>query len=72
MEKESLFQLVHSMIISSTKNPKYAALSTVKIANLLECPIEEVENGINEFVQTGKLQKSKLEEPPNCDIYMLP
>jgi hypothetical protein len=72
MNKESMLQLVQSMIVSSTKSPKYAVLSTAKIANLLDCPIEEVEKNISEFVQTGKLQKSKLEEPPNYDIYMLP
>ncbi|MDP4162631.1 MAG: hypothetical protein Q8898_05950 [Bacillota bacterium] len=72
MNKESMLQLIHSMITSSTKNPKYAVLSTAKIANILDCPIGEVESGITEFVQTGKLQKSTLQDSPNYDIYLLP
>ncbi|MFE0506588.1 hypothetical protein ACWF7H_24580 [Peribacillus butanolivorans] len=43
MEKDTLFHRVHTMIISSTKKPKYISISTVKIADLFHVNTEEVE-----------------------------
>ncbi|MEK4536528.1 MULTISPECIES: hypothetical protein [Peribacillus] len=43
MEKDTLFHRVQTMIISSTKKPKYISISTVKIADLFHVNTEEVE-----------------------------
>ncbi|PLT28825.1 hypothetical protein [Peribacillus deserti] len=72
MEKEILFQLIESMIISSSKKPKYMSISTVKVADLLERSLSEIEKGLGELVQEGRLRTSKLEKPPYNTIYMLP
>lgn len=72
MEKEKLFQRIHSMIISSTKKPKYTAISTVKIADLFGVKPDVVEKTIQELVNEGRLHKSKLTEPPNYEIFLLP
>ncbi|PJN90347.1 PCI domain-containing protein [Bacillus sp. mrc49] len=72
MEKEVLFQRVHHMIISSAKKPKYTALSTVKIADLFGVKPDVIENMLQELINEGRLQKSKLNDPPNYEIYSLP
>jgi hypothetical protein len=72
MEKERLFKRIESMIISSSKKPKYTSLSTIKVADILGLTPKEVEDGVQEFVQEGRLQQSKLEEPPHSIIYVLP
>ncbi|MBO0997444.1 hypothetical protein IOC57_06720 [Bacillus sp. SD075] len=72
MEKEMLLQLVQSMIMSSSKKPKYMSISTVKVADLLETSISHIEKGLQELVQEGRLRQSKLEQPPHTTIYMLP
>lgn len=72
MEKEKLYQYFHSMITSSTKNPKYMSISTVKVADLLGIPAAEVEQSLNDFVSEGRLQISKLDKPPFHEIYLLP
>lgn len=72
MEKETLFQRVQTMIISSTKKPKYISISTVKIADLFQVNKEEVERNIQELVSEGRLQKKTLTEPPYSEIYLLP
>lgn len=72
LDKERLFERVHSMIISSTKDPKYISLSSVKVADLLGVHPNEVEEGLQDLVNEGRLQKSKMTEPPNFDIYLLP
>jgi hypothetical protein len=71
LEKENLYQYVHTMITSSTHRPKYMSISTVKVADLLGIPVSEVENGLHELVMEGRLQTSKLDKPPNCEIYLL-
>lgn len=72
MEKEKLYQYFHSLITSSTKNPKYMSISTVKVANLLNISLSEVEQTLKELVADGKLRASKLETPPFHEIYFLP
>ena len=72
MDKELLFQRVHNMIISSTKKPKYTALSTVKIGDLFGVKPEDVEKTLEELIKEGRLNKLKLTEPPNYEIYRLP
>ncbi|MBM7692089.1 hypothetical protein JOC77_001516 [Peribacillus deserti] len=72
MEKEILLQLIQSMIMSSSKKPKYMSISTVKVADLLERSITEIEQGLGELVQEGRLRTSTLEQPPHNTIYMLP
>ncbi|HEK9100702.1 hypothetical protein KFD70_08415 [Bacillus pfraonensis] len=72
MEKEKLYQRVSAMIISSSKKPKYTALSTVKIADLFHVKPEDVEKTLQELVNEGRLNKSKLTDPPNYEIYLLP
>ncbi|GGE50548.1 hypothetical protein GCM10011391_31660 [Pullulanibacillus camelliae] len=72
MNKEVLYERIHTMIQSSTKRPKYMALSTVKLADLLGEDVHEVENTIQEFVKEGRLQKSELTEAPHSVVYSLP
>ena len=72
MEKERLFQRVQSMIMSSSKNPKYMSVSTVKIADIFGVKPAEIEQGLQELVDEGRLQRSKLTEPPHNEIYLLP
>lgn len=60
------------MIISSAKKPKYTALSTVKIADLFGVKPEDVEKMLQELINEGRLNKSKLTDPPNYEIYLLP
>ena len=72
MEKEKLFQRVQSMIISSAKEPKYMSISTVKVADLFGVSPSAIEQGLQELVNEGRLQKSQLTEPPHNDIYLLP
>lgn len=72
MEKEILYQRVHNMIISSAKSPKYTALSTVKIADLFGVKPEDVEKTLQELINEGRLNKSKLTDSPNYEIYLLP
>ncbi|MED1203483.1 hypothetical protein [Heyndrickxia acidicola] len=72
MDKEKLYKQVHGMIISSTKEPKYSAISTVKVADLLNEEIDVVEHTLQELVEEGRLKKSRLNDPPNYEIYLLP
>ncbi|GGH86335.1 DNA-binding GntR family transcriptional regulator [Pullulanibacillus pueri] len=72
MDKETLFERIETMIHSSTKRPKHTALSTVKIADLFGVTPKEVEETLHELVSEGRLQKSKLTEPPHSEIYLLP
>jgi DNA-binding transcriptional MocR family regulator len=72
MEKDQLYQRIKAMITSSTKKPKYVSLSTVKLADILNTNISNVEQNLQELVKEGQLLKSKLTEPPNHDIYLLP
>jgi DNA-binding transcriptional MocR family regulator len=71
LEKEKLFQRIQSMIMSSTKKPKYMSISTVKVADILGVKTFEIEQGLKELVSEGKLKKSKIEEPPHQEIYLL-
>ena len=48
------------------------SISPVKVADLFGISTVEVEHALQEFVEEGRLKTSKLEEPPNCDIYLLP
>ncbi|MFJ7754391.1 PCI domain-containing protein [Peribacillus muralis] len=72
MEKELLYQRVHSMIISSAKKPKYSALSTVKIADLFGVKPDIIEDMLQELINEGRLRKAKLTEAPNYEVYSLP
>jgi len=72
MEKEELYQHVYSMIMSSSKKPKYMTISTVKVANLYDTKHEEVEKGLQQLVAEGRLEKSSMDKPPHHDIYLLP
>ncbi|MEQ2529455.1 hypothetical protein EKG37_07630 [Robertmurraya yapensis] len=72
MDKEQLFQRVESMIISSTKTPKYVSFSTVKMADLFGVDYTEIERGISELLEEGRLQKSHIPELPAYEVYMLP
>lgn len=72
MEKERLFQRIQSMIMSSTKKPKYMSISTVKVADIFGVKPFEIEQRLKELVSEGRLKKSKIEEPPHQDIYLLP
>ncbi|TKC18958.1 hypothetical protein [Robertmurraya kyonggiensis] len=72
MDKEQLFQRVESMIISSTKTPKYVSFSTIKMADLFGVDYTEIERGISELLEEGRLQKSHIPELPAYEVYMLP
>jgi DNA-binding GntR family transcriptional regulator len=72
MEKEKLFRLVQSMIISSSKQPKYMSISTVKIADMFGVKPSEIEQGLQELVDEGRLRKSQITESPNYEVYLLP
>ncbi|MFY4777397.1 hypothetical protein [Metabacillus sp. RGM 3146] len=72
MEKEKLFQRIQTMIISSSKKPKQMAVSTVKVADIFGVTPSEIEQGLQELVDEGRLRKRKMTEPPNSDIYLLP
>lgn len=72
MDKEVLYERVQNMIVSSTKKPKYTALSTVKIADIFGVQSEDVEKTLEELIKEGRLNKSTLPESPNYEIYQLP
>ncbi|MDP1471812.1 hypothetical protein Q8G32_28650 [Priestia megaterium] len=72
MDKETLYKRVHAMIISSTKEPKYMALSTVKIADLFRVKPEEIEKTLLELVNEGRFKKENLTDRPNYEVYLLP
>ncbi len=72
MEREKLYTYIHGMITSSTKSPKSMTISTVKVANLLDLPVSEVEQALKDFIANGKLRSAKLEKPPYHEIYLLP
>jgi DNA-binding GntR family transcriptional regulator len=72
VEKEILYERIQSMIISSTKKPKYTAISSVKIADLFGVKPNDVEKTLQELVNEGRLVKSKQTEPPNYEIYLFP
>lgn len=72
MVKEELYQRIQSAIISSTKEPKYVTLSSVKLADILETTSAEIERFVEELIQEGRLKKETLPDPPQFDMYMLP
>ncbi|WP_442599784.1 hypothetical protein [Neobacillus sp. D3-1R] len=72
MDKERLYERVHSMITSSTKDPKYISISTVKVADLFGVKHNEVEQGLQDLVNEGRLKKLKMTDPPHFDMYLLP
>ncbi|WP_409294205.1 hypothetical protein V1498_13315 [Peribacillus sp. SCS-26] len=72
MDKEKLYQRMESMIMSSSKKPKYMSISTVKIADILEMTVRDIDQGIKELVEEGRLKQSRLEKPPHNTIYLLP
>ncbi|PLR79279.1 hypothetical protein CU633_00665 [Bacillus sp. V3-13] len=72
MEKEKLFQRVETMIHSSSKKPKYMSLSTVKMADIFGVNPSDIEQGLVDLVNEGRLRKTKLPDPPYNDIYFLP
>ncbi|PLT32579.1 hypothetical protein [Bacillus sp. V5-8f] len=72
MDTEKLYQRVHSMIMSSSKAPKYMSISPVKVADIFGVKPGEVEKGLQELVDSGRLTKSKLDYPPHNVIYQIP
>ncbi|PLS18249.1 hypothetical protein CVD28_08150 [Bacillus sp. M6-12] len=72
MDKDKLLQRAQSMIMSSSKNPKQMIISTVKMADILKVDSSEVDRGLRELVEEGRLQKERMTEPPHHDIYFLP
>jgi hypothetical protein len=72
MDNENTLTYFQTMINSSTRNPKYMIISTVKAAGILGIQPSDVEKQLLGFVNEGKLLKSKLQVPPHEDIYMLP
>lgn len=71
MEKEKLYNRIKAMIMSSTKKPKYMSISTVKVADIFGVKPIEIEQGLNELVSEGRLKKTKMEEQPYREIYLL-
>lgn len=72
LNEETLLQRAQGMIMSSTKEPKRMILSTVKIADLFGVQPAEVEKGLQELVEKGRLKQEKLTEPPYHNAYFLP
>jgi DNA-binding GntR family transcriptional regulator len=72
LDIEKLFERIHTMIMSSSKAPKYMAMSTVKIADIFGVAPMEIEKGLQQLVEAGRLSKMKMEEPPHNEIYQLP
>lgn len=71
LEKEKLYHYIHSVISSSTKNPKAMSISSVKVAVLLDIPVSAIEQALQEFVSEGRLKTAKLDAPPHHDVYFL-
>lgn len=72
LDKEVLFQRIERMIMSSSKAPKYMSISTVKVADIFGVTPREIETGLQELVENGRLVKKRMEEPPKNEIYQLP
>jgi hypothetical protein len=72
LDKGSMFDYFVTMIRSSTRDPKFMSISTVKVADILGVEPKVIEQNLAAFVKEGKLQKSTLQVPPHEDIYMLP
>jgi len=72
MDDEKLFDYVKTMINSSTNTPKYMSISTIKVGDLLGMDPVEIEKGLEKLVNEGRLQKSKLPDPPHYEVYLLP
>jgi hypothetical protein len=72
MNKANLFEYFETMIHSSTRSPKFMAISTVRVADIMGVPASQIEQTLHELVNEGKLVKSQMQEPPFSDIYMLP
>ncbi|OMP65748.1 hypothetical protein [Domibacillus epiphyticus] len=72
MDKEKLLSRAQSMIMSSSKNPKYMTISTVKTADLFGVDPSEIDQGLNELVKEGRLKKEKMSKPPHHEVYLLP
>ncbi|MGV3487317.1 MAG: hypothetical protein ACO1OC_01855 [Tuberibacillus sp.] len=72
MDKQQLLDRIKNMIVSSTKEPKYISLSTVKLADLFDVEPQEIEKDLKDLVNEGKLKKDVMEGPPHGDIYLLP
>ncbi|WP_251550744.1 PCI domain-containing protein [Neobacillus muris] len=71
MDKELLFERVKTMITSSTKEPKYISLSTVKLADLFGVSPSEVEKNLQALIEEGRIEKKQMIEPPYYDMYLL-
>jgi hypothetical protein len=72
MKKEILYSRIHSMIMSSAKSPKYMSISSAKLAQLWDMRMEDIEEGLQELLQEGKIIKKTLAEPPKYEYYLLP
>ncbi|MFD0049967.1 hypothetical protein ACFVHQ_11610 [Actinomycetes bacterium NPDC127524] len=72
MDQEILYSRMHSMIMSSAKNPKYMSISSAKLAQLWDMRMEDIEEGLKELLEEGRLIKKTLAEPPNYEYYLLP
>jgi hypothetical protein len=67
-----MFDYFETMIHSSTRDPKFMSISTVKVADILGVEPVEIEQTLAALVNEGKLLKSTLQAPPHEDIYTLP
>ena len=65
-----MVELIQTAINSSTNDPKYMSISTVKLADLLGETKEDIEQGLQELLNEGRLRKAKLDHPPHTDIYL--
>jgi predicted transcriptional regulator of viral defense system len=72
INKGNMFNYFETMIHSSTRDPKFMSISTVKVADILGVQPVDIEQTLAVLVKEGKLLKSTLQAPPHEDIYMLP
>ncbi|MDQ0220624.1 hypothetical protein ELQ35_05775 [Peribacillus cavernae] len=72
MDMEKLFQRIHTMIMSSAKSPKNMSISSVKVADIFGVSPGEIEKGLQELVDAGRVSKITMTESPNYATYQLP
>ncbi|MBP1153725.1 MULTISPECIES: hypothetical protein [unclassified Paenibacillus] len=71
MDKQLLLQHVETAIKSSTKNPDLMAISSLKLADIMKVQPSDIEQGLAELVQEGKLRKEPVQGSHN-EIFLLP
>lgn len=75
MDKESLYEYFVRMINSAAdpqKSEKHVSISPVYVSGITGMSPSEIEQVLDEFVNEGKLIRSKLPRPPHYDTYKLP